>query len=281
MFIPGKNIVIQPNKMHLQPGGSVGIVDEIALGLSKYQQVSLEQITSVRLMDRLDIKYIVPIKMIPELLQKAVLHYKVQEIDNKRIAKYETLYLDTQQYAFYHSHLNGKLNRLKVRIRKYTDTKQSFLEIKKKNNKGRTHKSRINHSSIGPLLSAEDYDFLKNNAQEINALELHPALSNSFSRITLINHSFSERLTIDFGLSFQKPDDKQTIDFSTLGIIEIKQDRFAYSPMKQLLSLTRIRKTGISKYCLGISLLNKHLKSNNYNPKIRQLYKKLNYGHYF
>ena len=45
--------------------------------------------------------------------------------------------------TLYHDHHNGKLNRYKVRRRRYIDTDTEFLEVKLKNNKKRTIKSRI------------------------------------------------------------------------------------------------------------------------------------------
>ena len=42
----------------------------------------------------------------------------------------------------FHNHHNGKLNRYKIRFRDYINTKNSFLEVKFKTNKGETIKSR-------------------------------------------------------------------------------------------------------------------------------------------
>ena len=57
--------------------------------------------------------------------------YKVLEIDMIRSFPYHTTYLDTPDFLFYTQQLRGKLNRHKIRYRRYESTGISFLEIKK------------------------------------------------------------------------------------------------------------------------------------------------------
>ena len=70
--------------------------------------------------------------------------YEVLEIDNKRFFKYQNLYFDTDDFFFYHQHHNRNLSRYKVRFRRYVDTNQCYFEVKHKNNKRKTLKSRLN-----------------------------------------------------------------------------------------------------------------------------------------
>lgn len=279
MFITGINNIIYPSPQifKVKEEENLELAEGLASRLSKYRKVSLEEISAVRLMDRIDVKFVVPVQMLPQLLEKAQPYYNVQEIAMKRISAYETMYLDTPDCYFYHSHLNGKLNRCKVRFRKYKDTKQSFLEVKQKSNKGRTSKVRVEHLSPGFVICNDDVNFLHNINQLQYSSNLNPVLLNNFFRVTLVNNSFTERLTIDFGLNFRNPDNRSEINLPNLGIIEIKQDRFSISPMRELLANYRIKKTGISKYCLGMTLVNHNLKSNRYKRKIHQLNKQLNY----
>ena len=79
-------------------------------------------------------------------------HYQVLEINNMRILPYSTTYLDTSDYLFYYQHVRGEFERYKLRYRKYEATNESFLEIKKKTNKGRTIKWRIENKLSQVLL---------------------------------------------------------------------------------------------------------------------------------
>ena len=106
--------------------------------LSKLNSVSLDSLYSVRLMNRIEIKYVFTIRKLPDLISMLGSHYQVLEIKNMRILPYSTTYLDTSDYLFYSQHVRGEFARYKLRYRKYEATNESFLEIKKKTNKGRT-----------------------------------------------------------------------------------------------------------------------------------------------
>ena len=98
---------------------------------------------SVKLMNRIDTKYAVPLAVLPDILEAAKTDYFAQEIDGKRIATYDTIYYDTDTLDMYIRHHDRQLVRQKIRIRQYVDSNLTFLEIKRKNNKGRTKKKRI------------------------------------------------------------------------------------------------------------------------------------------
>ena len=50
---------------------------------------------SVKLMNRIDTKYAVPMSVLPAILEAAREDYYAQEIDGQRIATYDTMYYDT------------------------------------------------------------------------------------------------------------------------------------------------------------------------------------------
>ena len=54
-----------------------------------------------------------------------------------------TLYFDTPDRQMYAEHQRGRKNRQKIRVRRYESSGVSFLEVKRKNNKGRTDKKRM------------------------------------------------------------------------------------------------------------------------------------------
>ena len=68
--------------------------------------------------------------------------YHCLTIENQQLFEYTTDYYDCNDYSMFHNHHNGKLNRYKIRFRDYVNTKNSFLEVKFKTNKGETIKYR-------------------------------------------------------------------------------------------------------------------------------------------
>ncbi|WP_430817500.1 polyphosphate polymerase domain-containing protein [Carboxylicivirga sp. RSCT41] len=237
------------------------------------KSISLKDIEQVKLMNRIDTKYCFHARRLNEILKRISRFYYILEIEQKQILSYSTTYFDTSLNSMYKAHHNGHLNRYKIRHRTYVDSGISFLEIKRKNNKGRTIKNRI---PTNTEINAFDHDaqlFLSNNCP-FTTNDLHPAIRNQFHRITLVSKSFDERCTIDFNINFQNKD--QEISLDHLAIIEVKTDGSrANSALKSLLSSMGIKKTGFSKYCFGRALTDDNLKHNAFKPKIRRLTKTL------
>lgn len=157
--------------------------------------ISLTEMEEVALMNRTDTKFILHSSHIEPLLKSVSKQYRILEIDGKRIMSYSSLYFDTPKNKFYHDHHNGKTNRAKVRIRKYEVSDLYFLEVKQKNGKGRTHKSRIPLSGFETNFSRTSTDFIATSLQQ--DYDLVPTLSNSFKRLTLVNLKDKERVTLD------------------------------------------------------------------------------------
>ena len=243
---------------------------------------------SVKLMNRMDTKYIVSLWMLPILLADAQDDYFVQEIDGKHIAAYNTLYYDTADLDMYHRHHNRQLVRQKIRVRKYVDSDLTFLEIKRKTNKGRTKKKRIRVSGFdlqphmmgykktGAALSVTD--FISHHSRY--SLEtIQPHLRTIFHRITLVNKAFTERLTIDFDLRWENLLTNNHTTYSDLVIIELKRDRNTLSPMADILLNHRIQPFKISKYCIGTILTTPDIKHNRFKPKLHRMEKILTQSH--
>ncbi len=245
---------------------------ELNKAITLFPMISLEEMTCVKLMNRIDIKYLVRASTIPVLIKKVTGDYCIQEINNRRVADYGTTYLDTRELNFYHSHMNGKLNHIKWRIRSYLESNLNFLEIKKKTNSGRTQKSRIVYDpSLGLNIGTTQKFIMESSGYE--AVNLYPVLENNFNRITLINNDKTERLTIDFNILFKNGINGKSAFMQDLAIIEIKQDRSSTSAIRKYIDEMRIKKSGISKYCLGLAITTENLKSNLYKRKIRYINK--------
>jgi len=233
---------------------------------SIFEPISLEEMNQVKLLDRIDKKFMFRKSMLDDILNEASRYYDILEIDGKRFAAYNTTYFDTPDYEMYTRHHNGKLNRYKVRFRTYTDSGLNFFEVKFKTNKGRTKKSRVqlpenNHSLTGEAAALlERKTIYKSDA-------LIPVIQVNYNRITLVNKNKTERLTIDFGLNFVLG--SETANYPNLIIAEVKQDRSESSPFIDIMQKMHVKNVSISKYCLGIASLVKSVKTNNFKPKIR------------
>ena len=166
--------------------------------------LDLDRIAAVRLMNRVDTKYLVDEALCMELLERAADQYYVQIIDACRACRYATLYYDTPQWDMYHLHHNRRLTRQKIRTRTYVETGVTYLEVKNKSNKGRTHKRRMALDRSLFAAAATDTaaaDFLRREARYAPET-LSPSLATRFVRVTLVNRAMTERLTIDFDLHF-------------------------------------------------------------------------------
>lgn len=224
----------------------------------------------VKLMNRIDTKYVFEIRLLPLVLDTLRKYYKVVEVEGKRICKYETQYFDTTNFELYCLHHAGKLNRYKIRHRNYRDTGTGFLEIKFKNNKGRTIKTRTKCKESPAEWTSEQFKFLSDN-QPYAPARLKPSLRIDYKRITLVSKASKERVTIDVELSFKTADANK--GFERIAIAEVKQDSRASSAFVSAMKEHRIREGSISKYCMGIAETISAVKKNNFKQKLRNITK--------
>ena len=248
---------------------------DVALGtvygaLAALQPVTLEQAQSAALMDRIDTKYVLPSLLVPDVLSACGDEYRVLEIDGARASRYSTLYFDTPELLFYRRHHAGHLNRHKVRIRTYEDTGAHFLEVKRKDNHRRTTKSRVAVRTCTPaelalLCDAAFQQILPPTPAE----RLEPVLRVDYRRITLVNKTSAERVTLDFMLRFTRGRD--TTAFPALVIAEVKQARRNPSVFRELMRTQHVREGAMSKYCLGVATLIDGARANRFKPAIRRM----------
>ena len=235
--------------------------------LDKLSPISLDEMSSIRLMNRMDYKFIATSEQLEDLLIHVRDLYRAQEVDGNRLSPYHTIYLDTLEYTMYLAHHNGRAIREKIRVRTYVDSLLTFLEVKNKNNKGRTDKKRIKVDSYENMNQDTARTFLKESSW-FTLDELRPVIENRFSRITLVNKELTERLTIDTCLCFHNFITGSDVTLPGLVVIELKRDGFAWSPISGVLHDMRIRTLGFSKYCMGSALTNETIKRNNFKQKI-------------
>lgn len=233
--------------------------------LNSFETITLAEMDSVKLMDRTDTKFVFNSSELSTILNQLQPHYKILEINGNKVSKYESLYFDTPKFDLYHKHQTGKLNRYKVRYRKYVESNLNYFEVKFKNNKGRTIKTRVKQDQIDGVIQHKAQELL-NEKTIYTSGDLEPKIWVNYSRITLVNKNSPERVTIDINLHFIK--DGQVKNINNLIIAEVKQDKASSSPFMKIMKTLHIRQGSISKYCFGIITFFEKIKHNNFKPKL-------------
>ena len=250
--------------------------------LQQFEPISLAEMEGVKLMNRIDTKFAMSIHQLPAILLKAKELYYVQEIENNRLATYDTVYYDTEDWDMYMRHHNRQLVRQKIRVRQYVESHLTFLEIKRKTNQGRTKKKRITIAGFNPQADdigkgKEDVqiaDFIKQKSRYTWDM-ISPHLRTSFQRITLVNKQKTERVTIDLNLEWTNIINTSIKCYPDLVIIEVKRDGNSHSPIMKILDAAHVHPFKISKYCIGTALTTPGLKQNRFKDKIRRIEKML------
>jgi hypothetical protein len=245
----------------------MSIIDDL---ISPFQPISLEKMEEVKLLNRMDSKFVFSIEKLPAILAELYADYTILEIGQVRLQRYDTIYFDTPGLQLYLNHHNGRMNRFKVRSRTYVDSGLCYFEIKFKTNKGRTRKER-NKIKGDPGVIGVKQEQLLIDATAMTPAMLQPALRIRFSRITLVNRELTERVTIDTGLTFTN--ETSGCDFPGIAIAEVKQDRSSSSIIASVLHNVHVPGTRISKYCLGIASLEPKIRKNNFKQKLHYINK--------
>ncbi len=237
-------------------------------------RITLDEMSGVKLLKRTDMKFVTDMASLEKLLQMARGSYYSQENAGMRILPYDTVYFDDPvNHVMFRQHHCGHIPRTKVRVRTYAATGHTFLEIKKKNNHGKTKKKRVQVDSQDDVIKKRvGEDFLR----EIAGFDFDsiiPAMSTHFHRVTLVNLGKTERLTIDFGLHFHNFETNRDAEMSNIVIIELKRDGRVPSPILGLLRELRIKPSGFSKYCIGSCVTNPDLRQNLFKKRLRRIAK--------
>jgi SPX domain protein involved in polyphosphate accumulation len=230
---------------------------------------------SVALLNRIDTKYILSSGQLYQALNNLKYSYQILEINNERIHHYRTLYYDTDAFDLYTRHVTGRAEVYKVRSREYTDTHLTFLEVKHKDQKRRTEKSRMPLPGRVNSLCGDFDDFLQGH-NPFSSSDLRPKLWNVFKRITLVSKRNLERVTFDINLSFFNERDELALN--GIAIAEVKQTQFSNgSAFMNEMRNQGIRGSGFSKYCYGVSQLYRDVKRNSQKDKMLMI-NKLQHG---
>ena len=238
--------------------------------------ITLAEMDAIKLMNRIDSKYLTDEDTLAGILSDAAdAGYRAAFVNGLKIVPYDSIYYDTPQLKMFTDHQRGKTVRQKVRTRQYVSSGLTFLEIKRKNNKGRTKKKRIEIPADlfrDFSTSAEACGYLAEKSA-FRADEISPTLETIFRRITLVNPARTERLTIDTALNFVNLRNGNRTGLADAVIIELKQDGRAASTMKEILLRHRVKPVRVSKYCIGTTMTDPLARSHRFKMRIRRIEK--------
>lgn len=256
---------------------------EITELTQKFPPISLKKIDAVKLQKRIDVKYVIPIRFLSEILDQIKDSYHVLEVDSKRFNSYKTIYFDTPDFRFFKDHHNKLTRRIKVRKRTYLESDLHFFEIKRKRN-DQTNKYRETLEKVDESLTSEQrrkakeyYSQFKSYIPEDLDTSLITSLINTYTRVTLVKNDKTERCTIDFNLTFIDPKNpKQEHQIGDLVIIEVKRGRAtATTGISSVLRSLDFMPQGFSKYINGMIQVYPDIKHNNFKPMLLYVKKML------
>jgi hypothetical protein len=263
-------------------GGSTNALKSPGSGFAKkwlvnpFRPIGLKQLNAkAAMLERLDNKYVVRETVLRQAVTELVNHFDILEIDGKRSFTYETYYFDDEKNTSYFDHHQGRRQRFKVRVRKYTDAQICFVEIKLKDKRGITVKKRMDYTvdKYG-VLDEEAWEHIHSEYRNLYGRDfdyaLTPAIEVRYQRVTLVAKDGGERMTIDFGLSFSGDDRSYSIDENTF-VVETKSANGNGIADKILRGLHQHPTKRCSKYCVGMAVLQQVQKHNKFLPALRKL----------
>jgi len=254
--------------MRYDPDERNELKEELSSVIRELDAISLSEIEDkkVQLFTRIESKHLMTIGQCKELVQRISDSYRVLEIRSVRIGRYETMYFDDDSFRTYIQHHNGKGNRYKLRLRYYKSSDETYLEVKKKSNKGSTEKRRMKTRWAQTGFLPEQERFLRTTFP-YDFQEYRPVLRTEYDRFTLVSNEFPERITFDTDISFKNF--QRGVSYPEFVIGEIKHDKSVKnSPAQSAVRTMGIKEKAFSKYCTGVALLYDRLKHNRFKPNL-------------
>lgn len=245
------------------------------LHLDRLEPVSLDELVAeAELLTRVDRKYLVPVGVAAEILDRVAERSRVLELDGRREFSYDSVYLDTPDHLSYRLTAQRRRRRFKLRTRGYLDTGTAFLELKTKNGRGGTVKERIpcdpgdrgRMSGEGQVHVAA---LLGGNGHDPGLVHrLRPALVSRYRRSTLLMRGGS-RVTFDTRLRWADAGERGGgLELRDHAIIESKSPGPAGALDRELWRRGH-RPLGISKFGTGTAALHPELPHNTWARVLR------------
>jgi VTC domain-containing protein len=233
--------------------------------------VGLDEVLSeAALQTRIDRKYLLTPEQFDELGRRIGGSFSVLDIDGRRVFGYESVYFDTAALDLFRAHRQGRRRRYKARVRTYLDSGACMFEVKLKGRRGETVKHRRPYAvEDRHRLSEEAAEFLSRLLRQEygeSLPDLEPSVTTCYSRLTLVDLEGGARLTCDVDLVCSRG--RENARGSDMILVESKSSG-AGSTADAALRQMGVRTISISKYCIAVALLHRHLAANKWNRTLR------------
>ena len=263
-------------------------VDSLLAGFAPVSLTEIQELADLQ--TRVDRKYVVPARVVAELLadQEGL---RVLEIDGRRRFGYESVYFDTPSLEAYRSAAHGRRRRFKVRTRTYADSGECVVEVKVKGGRGETVKERLEYerssaAALDPRARAFAEAVLvraRPDAQSVVEV-LEPTLRTTYDRTTFVDPVAGTRLTCDSSLLCTLAGTQVLAGRSvprrgagaqgsaSIGdqvVLESKSPGTATAVDRWLWARGH-RPVSLSKYCVGLAALDDALPSNRWSRTLRR-----------
>jgi hypothetical protein len=238
--------------------------------------ISLEEtVASVSLQTRVDRKYVVTAEVLQSVFGALAEPARALENDGRRVFGYRSIYFDTPDRVAYRRAARSRPDRFKVRTRIYLDSGLGALEVKTRDRSGRTVKVRLPYefASHGTL-TEEGRTFVAGHL-DVCAAPLAPVLDVGYDRTTLVLDA--ARVTVDRELRCRAVDADDTDEerngaVATLPDALIVETKTGGRPCAVDLALWGLgcRPMALSKYGVGMAVLDPSLPANRWNRVLRR-----------
>lgn len=246
---------------------------ELTSGFSPITLAELDAVAALQ--TRVDRKYLLRIADVPLLLRSLPVATRVLDINGCRSFGYMSTYFDSPDLRSYHDAARRRRHRFKVRTRLYTDSGLCLLEVKTRDGRRHTVKSRMPYAASDRDRLTADGRRLVSTATGTTrwANELHPSSVTRYERTTLLLPQEQTRVTIDVGLAVGLPG-AETVPVPGVAIVETKGGRAPTGADRALWELGH-RPVRVSKYATGLALLRPDLPSNKWHRTLRHLHEEM------
>ena len=224
-----------------------------------------------KLQTRIDRKYIVTPEICNALLSGTGVKGKVLDINGHRSTRYQSTYFDTPNLDLYKAAAYRRRPRFKARTRYYQQTNTAMLEVKTKDGRGKTVKTRTQYDpETLHSLNEQGRQFINTIVEEKEIVkDLRQTLTTKYQRTTIVDPNTQTRMTCDEFLTCTDWENN-TISLPMI-ILETKSSQHP-SPFDTWLWDHHCRPNRISKYCTALAVLHPGLPSNKWHQTIKYFF---------
>ena len=261
------------------------MIDEVELrvgdciaGLPTLSLIDINE--TAALQTRRDRKYLVTPETLFDVINalSSAERVGVLEVGGRLVHQYRSVYFDTDDLLLYRMAATGRRRRFKVRRREYVDDAVQMLEVKTKDQRGRTVKARttaaVTTSIAAPRhLSLDEAVFVADTLRD-SGIWRHPPIealgavvSTGYLRTTLAGQAGGWRATIDQQLVGARVD----MEAEPLGqcvVVETKSTG-APTPLDRALWARGMRPQRVSKFAVAMAITQPGLAANRWNRVLR------------